>query len=193
MLDRLAIRDLIENWVLWRDAGEWDKFRTVWHDDGIMMATWKQSPAADFIKSAKTSFGKGRVSLHFLGGQSIELSGDRAVSQTKMTITSRAEVEGVLCDVTCMGRFYDLVEKRDSRWAIVLRQPIYETVRINAVVPGEALVLDTVILNSYPVGYRHLAYLQAGLGLPVKKDMPGLIGPEVDTLYARGAAWLAES
>jgi len=25
------------------------------------------------------------------------------------------------------------------------------------VVPGEALVLDTVILNSYPVGYRHLA------------------------------------
>ena len=102
-------------------------------------------------------------------------------------------VEGVLCDVTCMGRFYDLVEKRGSRWAIVLRQPIYEAVRINAVVPGEALVLDTLILNSYPVGYRHLAYLQTGLGLPVEKDMPGLIGPEVDTLYAGGAAWLAES
>jgi hypothetical protein len=110
-----------------------------------------------------------------------------------MTITSRAEVEGVLRDVTCMGRFYDLVEKRFGWWAIVLRQPIYETDRIDAVVPGEALVLGTVILNSYPVGYRHLAYLQAGLGLPVKKDMPGLIGPEVDTLYARGAAWLAES
>jgi len=66
-------------------------------------------------------------------------------------------VEGVLCDVTCMGRFYDLVEKRFGWWAIVLRQPIYETDRIDAVVPGEALVLDTVILNSYPVGYRHLA------------------------------------
>ena len=110
-----------------------------------------------------------------------------------MTITSRAEVEGVLRDVTCMGRFYDLVEKRFGWWAIVLRQPIYETDRIDAVVPGEALVLDTVILNSYPVGYPHFAYLQAGLGLPVKKDMPGLTGPEVDTLYARGAASLAES
>jgi len=40
IFDRLAIRDLIENWVLWRDAGEWERFRTVWHDDGYMMATW---------------------------------------------------------------------------------------------------------------------------------------------------------
>jgi hypothetical protein len=31
--DRLAIRDLIENWVVWRDAGDWERFRTVWHDD----------------------------------------------------------------------------------------------------------------------------------------------------------------
>jgi SnoaL-like domain len=32
--DRLAIRALIENWVLWRDARMWDRFRTVWHKDG---------------------------------------------------------------------------------------------------------------------------------------------------------------
>ena len=31
IFDRLAIRDLIENWVPWRDAGEWERFRTVWH------------------------------------------------------------------------------------------------------------------------------------------------------------------
>lgn len=190
-LDRLAIRDLVENWVLWRDAGDWEKFRTVWHDDGVMMATWQQSPAEAFIASAKASFGRGRVSLHFLGGQSVELAGTRAVSQTKMTITSRAVVANVLCDVTCMGRFYDLLEKRDGRWGIVLRQPIYETDRIDAVTPGETPVLDPEILGSYPVGYRHLAYLQVGLGLPVKKDMPGLTGAEVEALYARGKAWLA--
>ncbi|HET7848081.1 MAG TPA: nuclear transport factor 2 family protein, partial [Pseudolabrys sp.] len=28
--DRLAIRELIENWALWRDAREWERFRTVW-------------------------------------------------------------------------------------------------------------------------------------------------------------------
>jgi hypothetical protein len=40
LLDRLAIRDLIENWAAWRDAGDWDRFKTVWHDDGWMSATW---------------------------------------------------------------------------------------------------------------------------------------------------------
>jgi hypothetical protein len=27
MAERLAIRELIENWVLWRDAVDWDRFR----------------------------------------------------------------------------------------------------------------------------------------------------------------------
>src|SRR6476619_7625678 len=45
--DKLAIRELVQNWVLWRDAGDWERFRTVWHDDGYMMATWFQGPAED--------------------------------------------------------------------------------------------------------------------------------------------------
>jgi hypothetical protein len=38
--DRLLIRDLVENWAVWRDAGDWERFATVWHEDGYMMATW---------------------------------------------------------------------------------------------------------------------------------------------------------
>jgi hypothetical protein len=48
--DRLAIRDLIENWVIWRDAGDWQRFRTVWFDDGRMMATWTQGTADEFMQ-----------------------------------------------------------------------------------------------------------------------------------------------
>ena len=40
--DRLAIRELIDNWAMWRDIGRWDDFRTIWHPDGVMMATWFQ-------------------------------------------------------------------------------------------------------------------------------------------------------
>jgi hypothetical protein len=40
-------------------------------------------------------------------------------------------------------------------------------------------------------GYRHLAKIQIGIGYKVKMDMPQLTRPEVDALYARGAAWLA--
>ena len=42
-----------------------------------------------------------------------------------------------------------------------------------------------------PDGYRHLAYVQTAAGFDIKRDMPGLVGPEVELLYRRGAAWLA--
>jgi SnoaL-like domain len=189
--DRLTIRDVVENWAVWRDAGDWERFRTVWHDDGRMMATWFQGSAAEFIEVSRAGWDRGVSILHFLGGTSVDVTGTRAVAQTKMTISQRAEVEGVLCDVVCTGRFYDFFEQRDGRWAIVLRQPIYEKDRLDPVSPGTVPQLDPDRLAAFPAGYRHLAYLQVGIGYDVKPDMPGLTGPEVEALYARGAAWLA--
>jgi hypothetical protein len=73
----------------------------------------------------------------------------------------------------------------------VLRQPIYEQDRLSPVDPATSLELDADLLARFPDGYRHLAYLQTQLGFDVKQDMPGLTGPEVEALYARGSAWLA--
>jgi SnoaL-like domain len=189
--DRLAIRDLVENWAVWRDSGDWDRFQSVWHPDGRMMATWFQGPAEDFIRVSREGFARGVRILHFLGGTSIDLAGDRAIAQTKMTISQRAVVQDVLCDVVCTGRFYDFLERRDGRWGIVLRQPIYEKDRMDPVDPAARLELSPATLQRFPEGYRHLACLQAGLGYDVKPDMPGLAGPEVDALYQRGSRWLA--
>jgi hypothetical protein len=189
--DRQLIRDLVENWVVWRDAGDWERFRTVWHDDGVMMATWFQGSADDFIRVSREGFERGVRILHFLGGTAIDVAGDRAVAQTKMTIAQRAEVHGVACDVVCTGRFYDFLERRDGRWGLVLRQPIYEKDRLDPVDPAASLELDAELLARFPEGYRHLAYLQTRIGYEVKRDMPGLTGSEVERLYARGATWLA--
>ena len=191
LVERLAIRDLIENWAVWRDAGDWERFATVWHDDGVMMATWFQGPAREFIRVTQEGWKKGVSILHFLGGSSIDLAGDRAIVQTKMTISQRGDVQGVLCDVVCTGRFYDFVEKRDGRWGVVLRQPIYEKDRVDPVDPAARLELDQQALAEFPMGYRHLAYIQTQIGYTVKRDMPQLTGAEVEALYARGARWLA--
>ncbi len=107
--DRRAIRDLIENWAVWRDALMWDRFRTVWHDDGRMMATWFQGAADEFVRVSQDGYERGVRILHFLGGSSIDIAGTRAIAQTKMTISQRASVDGVLCDVVCTGRFYDFL------------------------------------------------------------------------------------
>jgi hypothetical protein len=189
-LDRLAIREIVEDWAMLRDARLWDRFRKVWHDDGVMQATWFQGSADEFIKVSQEGYDKGVRILHFLGGMNIELAGDRAIAQTKMTISQRGPFDGVISDVVCTGRFYDFLEKRHSRWGFVLRQPIYEKDRVDPVDPAAKLSLDPEILKLYPEGYRHLAYLQHKIGYKVKRDMPGLDGPELEALYARGKAWL---
>ena len=191
MSERHAIREVIENWAVWRDAGDWERFRTVWHDDGRMMATWFQGTADEFIRVTKEGWDKGVSILHFLGGSSIDVAGHRAIAQTRMTISQRADVDGVRCDVVCTGRFCDFLEKREGRWGVVLRQPIYEKDRLDPVDPSAKLVLDRELLERFPEGYRHLAYLQTKIGFEVKPDMPGLKGPAVQALYARGASWLA--
>ena len=188
--DKAAIRELVENWVLWRDARMWDRFRTLWHAEGRMMATWFQGGFEDFIKANDEGWARGVRILHFLGGGAIGVAGDRAIAQTKMTISQRAPVEGVICDVVCTGRFYDFFERRAGRWGLVLRQPIYEKDRIDPVDPSAKLTLDQELLKRFPEGYRHLAYLQTKVGYQVKPDMPGIEGAELDALYARGARWL---
>jgi hypothetical protein len=189
--DRQDIRELVENWAVWRDAGDWERFRGVWHEDGRMMATWFQGSAEEFIRVSQEGLARGVSILHFLGGSSVDVSGSRAIAQTKMTISQRADVEGVVCDVVCTGRFYDFFERREGRWGLVLRQPIYEKDRLDPVDPAARLTLDQELLHRFPAGYRHLAYLQTRIGYPVKPDMPGLAGPEVEDLYRRGARWLA--
>lgn len=189
--DRLAIVDVINDWVLWRDAGDWERFRTVWHEDGWMTANWFQGPAEKFIEASRAGFEKGVSILHFLGGTSVDLAGDRAIAQTKMTISQRGSVDGVLVDVVCTGRFYDFFARRAGRWAIVRRQPIYEKDRMDPVDPAARLVLDPLLLARFPEGYRHLAYLQTKLGFTIKLDLPQLKGAAVEALYAHGRAWLA--
>ncbi|MFL6692773.1 MAG: nuclear transport factor 2 family protein [Ramlibacter sp.] len=195
MQDKLLIRELVERWAVWRDAGDWERFATCWHPDGVMMATWFQGPWADFVRVTQEGWDRGVSILHFLGGSAVEVQGDRAIAQTKMTISQRGLVEGaggpVLCDVVCTGRFYDFVNRHDGRWKLLHRQPIYEKDRLDPVDPNAQLQLDAEMLAAMPEGYRHLAYIQTRIGYTVKMDMPMLKGRVVQELYRRGERWLA--
>jgi hypothetical protein len=190
MNDEQAIRQLIENWVLWRDAGQWECFASLWHPEGRMMTTWSQSSATEFIARSRRAWDGGVKVMHALGGASIEISGQRAVCQSRMEIIQRGTVDGVLVDVMCRGRFWDALEKRGDKWGLMLRQPIYEMDRMALVDPTATLKLDAQLLALYPEGYRHLAYLQTRLGLEVKKNLPGTRGPEIEALLAGGVRWL---
>jgi hypothetical protein len=156
-----------------------------------MMATWFQGPAAEFIDASRAGVARGVRILHSLGDSVIEINGERALAQTEMTISQRATIGGVACEVVCSGEFYDFLESREQRWGLVLRQPIYAADRLEAIDPAARVVLDGGLLASFPEGYRHLAYLQTDAGYSVKTDMPGLTGEAVESLHQDGAAWLA--
>ncbi|GAB4271745.1 MAG: nuclear transport factor 2 family protein [Pararhodobacter sp.] len=191
LADKLAIRELVDQWIIASDSGLWPEFDAVWHPDGVMAATWFQASAQDFASARRKGFETGVSIIHANLGHISTIRGNRAIAQTKMTISQRAEVHGVLVDVTATGRFYDFLEKREGRWGFVRRQPIYEKDRMDPVIPGTSVALDPALLARFPVGYRHLGYLQTQAGFKVKESgMPGLTGPEVERLYRQGAAWL---
>ena len=85
--DKLAIREVIENWALWRDAGDWDRFATCWHEDGWMTATWFQGPAASFIEAGASAIG--------VGADLVDVKAIRAGGDDKVTETTRAYIEAV--------------------------------------------------------------------------------------------------
>jgi hypothetical protein len=189
--DQAEIRVLIENWAIWRDSAQWDRLRSIWHDDGRMIATWFNGGADDFVSASRAGWERGAHVSHFLGGSNIEVSGLRSVAQTKMSISQRADCEGVLCDCTCWGRFFDCFESRDGEWGLVVRRAIYEKDRIDPVDSSQKLQLDKVSLKNYPPGYRHFAYLQQAAGMTVANGLPGLRGEAVEALYRDGVSWLA--
>lgn len=192
LLARMRIREVVENWVLWRDTAIWDRLATCWHADGRMNTVWFQGKASDFIANAAGSRHRGGRSGHVLGGISVDVAGRRAIAESKVGIHIRGMVEGVECDALSTSRFYDFFEERDGRWAIVLRQVIYEKDRIDPVDPAAPPpLLDKTILADLPEGFRHLGYLQVRAGWNPKRDTPTLGSAETERLYAAGKAWLA--
>ena len=75
LADRLAIRDVVESWVIARDSADWERFRAQWHEDGYMMATWFQGPKEDFIRVSQEGFAKGVNILHFTGASQATVNG----------------------------------------------------------------------------------------------------------------------
>jgi hypothetical protein len=189
--ERARIREVIENFVVWFDSGDFARFRTIWHPEGIMNTTRGSMTATEFAERAERNWAAGgAVGSHAQGGSSIDVVSERAIAQTKVVLSSRLLVDTVLCDVACIARFHDFFERRQLHWRIVERQPIYERDRLDPVDPTVQLRLDETLLSRFPEGYRHVAYAQTKIGMEIHTDLPGLRGPQIERLYARGRAWL---
>ncbi len=190
IIEKLTITELVQSWAMYRDIGDWERLRRTVHDDATMTATWYHGSFDGFIDALQASWRKGSRSQHFVGSTVLEIQGERAIAQTRMSILVRGLLDGQVVDVTSVGRFYDWVEKRQGTWRIAKRCVIYEKDRLDPVNPQAAIQLDPEMLEKFPEGYRHLAYLQTKSGGVVNPNLPTASGPALDQLIAQSHAWL---
>jgi hypothetical protein len=190
ILDRLAIAHAVQNWALWRDAGQWDRLRSLYTPDAKVHATWFVGSAQQFIERSIESAKNGPRVQHFIGPTSVDLNGDKAIAESRVILLVRAALEGIEVDVTCHGRFYDRFLRQAGEWRIAERMGIYEKDRIDPVVPGAIVRLDPTTLARYPEGYRHLAYVQASGGACITPDLPTPGSDVLARIYREGSEWL---
>lgn len=193
MVDRGVIREAIENWGLFRDAGRWAELRALYTPDGTMQTTWFDGAAAEFVERSIESHRRGTRVQHFIGSASITLNGEKAIVESRVITLLRTELQGLDVDVTCYARFCDRFVRSGDAWLIKSRVPIYEKDRLDPVDPQAAPALDQGVLARYPEGYRHLAYVQTIAGRPVTPGLHVSNGEALASLYAAANSWLRGS
>ncbi|HEY1297657.1 MAG TPA: nuclear transport factor 2 family protein [Chloroflexota bacterium] len=191
--DKQDIAEVVQDWALWRDTGDWVKLRRAFHRDGVMTATWFTGTADEFVERCKASWERGSRGGHFMAGSSVRLNDDKALAVSKLILHSRGIIDDVEVDVTCYGRFVDRFVRAEGRWTILRRNAVYEKDRMDPLDKARgSLLLDQAILLRFPEGYRHLAYMQTKAGLPVNPELPTSRSAALERLMCEVDEWLAK-
>jgi len=202
-LERYLLRELAEGWPCYRDACEWENFKSIFHyPDAYVYTTWTgRTPIADFIEVSKRGMDNGVFVLHRCHGTTtdIDMTKKRAITKMKATITQRFTIDGCEVDAESDCRFIFFFEKRNERWGACFVRHWYEKDKLIPVDPRKIPALDDEKLMKFPKGYRYLAYCQEITmpGANIKLDMPGhrnennsLSGKAHDKLYLQAKQWL---
>lgn len=85
------------DWLVWSDAGNWEQFRTAWHDNGRLVATWIKGGPDQFVEVRRAAF-EG-------GGPTCKI-GERVLPSSASPILGhcpRAGFEGMAVDLVGAG------------------------------------------------------------------------------------------
>lgn len=66
LLDRMKVREICEGWPAYRDAAEWENYRSMFHDDAYIATSWSQGRIDDFIASSKDAFAKQKEGMFYI-------------------------------------------------------------------------------------------------------------------------------
>jgi hypothetical protein len=194
--DEHQIARLLIRWAHARDYDDWDALSACFHDDATIHVAWISGPARDYVAQSRVqakSRASGAHSKHVVTGSMIEVAGDRASSVCHANLYVRRRVGGIEVDIESWMRFFDLLERRDGRWAIVKRTGVYEKDRLSAVDPAgfPAGFWDGLDLARFPPAKRFLSFAQVKNGSKPSSDFVSVYSAEEAALHEEAKRWIA--
>ncbi|KAK2039138.1 catabolic 3-dehydroquinase [Colletotrichum somersetense] len=201
LLDRLAVSELCKGWPVYRDAGEWANYRSLFTENAHSGA----QPIDEFIRISIEGKKMGAFIMHRECGTLVELNraANRAVGKMKATITQRFKHrKGFEYDVDCDCRFIFFCEKEKvddagdgygrRDWKAAFVKLVYEKDKVVPVDGISAPVFANEVLARYPTGYKYLGAAQSTLGYDI--DITLVTGHDLgscEKMYRSMESWLA--
>lgn len=182
----------INEWALHRDQERWDELLGTFHEGGTISLSWYDGPYEGFVAaSQRLAAGGNALVKHRLGVPTIQVRGDRALSEVDVAIMLRARTPDIEFDTTSYARFYDRHERRDGLWRMRSRTAIYEKDRADPVSAPSLPAAFFEGLERFPAEVRFLASSLERVGAKLSERLVLDKSERLVELYREGEAWLA--
>lgn len=121
---RLEISDAMATYCRGVDRGDDDLMASIFQPDadvshGLHARTHADDPA----------YGSFTFFHHHIGNQVVEITGDRAASETYLSATQGFVLDGVDYEMHVKARYLDRWERRDGPFKVVYRRVVWDSVR----------------------------------------------------------------
>lgn len=183
---------LVRRERLARDTNDWETLQALFWPASRVRVTWFDGPIEEFVAASRASIRPGRVrGFHAIDPVRAEVSGDRALVESRGQILLRPSIEGVECDLTSWCRFVAGLERRDGEWRMAFFDNIYVKDRVDPVDPSARFEPDAELLAAGRVSYRWLSYTNRRRNIRVPDLLPGDDREDlVEAFWTEARAWL---
>lgn len=179
------VNQLIQGWM-YRDLGQWEKLRSLFHPDGTIEVTWFSGPSSEFVDASAAMGASDLRTKHVLGSPLIKAASNRAVAQTSAIIVAENRKIGV--GSTTYARFHDWIERRNTGWKLLRRRAVYD---LSSLYGPDLSIVDAAAVDLHPNEYGALAYVLESGGFPVNGRFATRGSTAEKALFDESARWLA--
>ena len=190
--ERFEVRRSLEDWGIFRDAGEWEALEQLFHPDGVIRVAWFDGHFRQFLERSKASAGKG-FSKHIVCNSSVSLRESRACAETNVILIGRSEVKGVAYNGETHMRFLDCLQRSEAgRWQIVDRSTVYDHDVMSPGPPDDGWGREKAEIEKWPIEYRYLALRLSARGITVLDRLPTKGSEAEKQIRLRCVEWLLQ-